>query len=102
MHERRRHHHRTWSSLNAGGVIGSLALAPETAARLTWFTTKSLSFENADPAGALNEALEIFAWCALPSVVGAVVGALVTALVSFALEHSVRDKSKGRPSTERP
>ena len=79
----------TSSSITTGGLLGVFGMAPETAARLTCWTSKVQSFENADPTTVVSDALALFAWCALPSVVGAVVGAMVSALVTAGVERAL-------------
>lgn len=74
------------TSVTAGGLLGCLSLAPETSARLTWWTSKVLSLENIEPVAAGIEALKILAWCSLPALVGAFVGALVSAVVTAGFE----------------
>lgn len=76
----------TSASVTAGGLLGGISLAPETSARLMWWTSKVLSLENIEPFSALTEALKILLWCALPTVVGATVGSLVSAVVTAGLE----------------
>jgi len=76
----------TSASVTAGGLLGGVSLAPETSARLMWWTSKTLSLENIEPSTALSEALKILLWCVLPTLVGATVGSLVSAVVTAGLE----------------
>lgn len=77
------------ASVTAGGMLGGLSLAPETATRLMWWTRKVLSLENVEPVSALAESVKILAWCALPTIVGALVGSLVSAVVTAGFEVHV-------------
>ncbi len=77
----------TSATVTVGGVVGTLSMVEPTAARLTWWSSKMLSLENAEPpATAIREALSILWWCATPTLAGALVGSVVSGVLTAGFE----------------
>ena len=82
-------------------LIGCSVLAPETAARVSWFGVKLTSLENLAPEVLHFEVLKMVLWCAVPSLVGAAVGALCTAIIIRGLLGDAHtERLRSRPEAE--